>query len=195
MIMAKLKEATKHQHDSLESAVSVMDQMFTRTDYIALLTKFYGFYSAIEPKLREYDLSEFGIEVGERMKTEMLKSDLENLGANISDDNDPNAIPTIDSAASAFGAMYVLEGATLGGQVITRHLKQHLALDTTNGGSFFNSYGANVGPMWKAFCAAATEFSEKNDGKMDDVMVETAQATFQSFADRFERGSAAGRSN
>ena len=48
----------------------------------------------------------------------------------------------------AFG--YVLEGATLGGQVIGRHAAAH-GLDAA-GLSFFRSYGADVGPMWRRFC-------------------------------------------
>lgn len=184
--MAKLKEATKDQHDALESSVAVMDQMFSRTDYVELLQKFYGFYSQIEPRLTQFDLSRFGIKVRDRMKTEKLASDLRSLGAEPSDDHEFMSAPSIDSEAAAFGAMYVLEGATLGGQVITRHLRQHLALDVDSGGAFFNSYGERVGPMWKAFCAAATEFSEMNNGKADEAMIDAAKATFDSFRDRFE---------
>jgi heme oxygenase (biliverdin-IX-beta and delta-forming) len=182
MILAELKEQTRKQHENLESIVDVMNKMFTRDDYETLLTKFYRFYSAVEPKVAANDMPANGIDVAERTKLKWLEHDLISLGAFDRAKQLPalSNTPVLDTPAKAFGAMYVMEGATLGGQVITRHLKQHLDLTPETGGAFFNSYGQRVGPMWKAFGAAITSFAETNGNNGE--IVQAAKDTFDSFA-------------
>jgi heme oxygenase len=45
----------------------------------------------------------------------------------------------------------VLEGSTLGSQLIARHVRDRFQLTDTTGASFFNAYGPTVGEQWKAF--------------------------------------------
>ena len=182
MILAELKEQTRDQHENLESIVDVMNKMFSRADYETLLTKFYRFYSSVEPKVAANDMRANGIAVAERSKLKWLERDLTNLGAYDRAAHLPELTytPALDSPAKAFGAMYVMEGATLGGQVITRHLNEHLGLTPETGGAFFNSYGERVGPMWKEFGAAITAFAEKNGNNGE--IVDAAKNTFDSFA-------------
>jgi heme oxygenase (biliverdin-IX-beta and delta-forming) len=191
MILAELKEQTREQHENLETIVDVMNKMFTRADYERLLTKFYRFYSAVEPRVYANDLSDSGIVAGERSKIKWLEEDLSALGVLDKAKALPELtdVPNLDSAAKAFGAMYVMEGATLGGQVITRHLKQHLDLTPENGGAFFNSYGHLVGPKWKEFGTAITAFADGHDN--NDEIVQSAKDTFDSFARCFSQSSEA----
>ncbi len=193
MILAKLKESTRDQHNALETVVDVLNKSFTSPDYRELLTKFYRFYSAIEPQLPVSLLADAGFEVEPRLKTPLLERDLETLGVLAEVRALPawTDIPSTANAAQAFGSIYVMEGATLGGQVITRHLKEHLGLTPDNGGAFFNSYGPMVGPMWKEFGRIVTEYSEKNSGD-DDTIVENARETFDCFRRCFEEDVAYG---
>ena len=186
MILGKLKEATRTQHENLENTVDVMNNMFSLDNYKTLLTKFYRFYAAIEPKVAANDLLSAGFDVSARRKLPLLEKDLTALGIfeNVQKETAPwTDLPALDSTAKAFGSLYVMEGATLGGQIIMRHLKQHLDLTPENGGAFFNSYGANVGPMWKEFCAITTEFAEKEQD--DETIINAARETFDSFANCF----------
>ena len=182
MILAELKEQTRAQHENLESIVDVMNKMFTRADYEILLTKFYRFYSSVEPKVAAIDMKANGIDATKRTKLKWLERDLTALGAFDRAQQLPRLsdTPVLDTPGKAFGAMYVMEGATLGGQVITRHLKQHLSLTPETGGAFFNSYGERVGPMWKEFGAAITAFAERNGNNRE--IVDAAKDTFDSFA-------------
>jgi len=122
------------------------------------------------------DMQANGIDATERTKLKWLERDLTALGAFDRVKQFPalSDTPVLDTPAKAFGAMYVMEGATLGGQVITRHLTPE------TGGAFFNSYGERVGPMWKAFVAAITSLAEKNGN--DGEIVQAAKDTFDSFA-------------
>jgi heme oxygenase len=63
------------------------------------------------------------------------------------------AVPEFAGPAGALGCCYVIEGATLGGQLIARHLKTVLQLDPANGAALFNGYGRATGAMWRSFCS------------------------------------------
>ncbi len=76
MILAKLKEATRDQHEALENVVDVMNKTFSIDDYKELITKFYRFYSAIEPKLPAAELNAAGFDIEPRRKTPLLERDL-----------------------------------------------------------------------------------------------------------------------
>jgi len=180
-ILAKLKEATRDQHNALESVVDVMNQTFSRLDYEALIIKFYRFYEAIEGSLPFDELRANGLDFELRRKLPLLEADLKSLGIfdKVKGTAKFTGIPRLDTLARAFGSVYVMEGATLGGQLIVRQIKESLGLQPESGGSFFYSYGPNVGPMWKQFGAAITEFAEKAD--RDDEIIEGARDTFDSF--------------
>jgi heme oxygenase (biliverdin-IX-beta and delta-forming) len=180
MIMAKLKEATRQQHEGVEKSVDIMSQMFSIEDYKALLIKFYRFYSAIEPKFEAFDLKETGFDLDIRRKTLLLENDLGKLDLSEVAKTLPGFkdLPEINSIDQAFGCLYVIEGSTLGGQIINRHLKQHLGLTPENGGSFFNGYGEKTGMMWKEFCEIVTNYDAKSNNSED--IIKAAKATFES---------------
>jgi heme oxygenase (biliverdin-IX-beta and delta-forming) len=185
MILAKLKEATREQHENLENTVTVMDQMFSLENYKELLCKFYRFYSSIEPEIDKLDLKAAGYDFDKRRKLPKLEKDLKNLEVLEAAKGLPRweGVPPLRNNAQAFGSLYVMEGATLGGQIINRHLKEHLGISPENGGAFFNGYGAETGPMWKEFMGIANAFAE-NAGQ-DDVIIDSAKQTFDSFRDCF----------
>jgi heme oxygenase len=76
------------------------------------------------------------------------------------------------------GTAYVLEGATLGGQIITRHLQQELGIQPECGGAFFHSYGASVAPMWREFVEVLNTYPATEDEQV--ALVASACETFSS---------------
>jgi heme oxygenase len=65
--------------------------------------------------------------------------------------------PRFTSAESLIGALYVLEGSTLGGQVIARQLAESIGVSHGKGASFFYGHGGNTGSHWKDFWYLADE--------------------------------------
>ena len=181
MILGKLKEATREQHEGLEQTVDVMSQMFSLENYKILLAKFYRFYSSIEIELAKLDLNKYGYDLTERLKTPKLEKDLAYLGIlpSVKKLTVYNRLPKLNDDEKAFGSLYVIEGATLGGQIINRHLKQNLDLSPENGGSFFNGYGEKTGLKWKEFCQMTTKFAESKNA--DETIIYSAKSTFDSF--------------
>jgi heme oxygenase len=61
------------------------------------------------------------------------------------------------------GVLYVIEGATLGGQILRRIARDQLALEEHTGAGFLDIYGKATGMMWKAYLArlAAVDVPEE----------------------------------
>lgn len=186
MILQKLKESTRQQHEAVEGTVDVMNQMFNLDDYKRLITKFRNFYAAFEPTLPYAELKEAGFDYNERRKLQMLETDAKALG--LGDVEAFDDLPDVSTLPKAFGSLYVVEGSTLGGAVIGRHLKDHLGLTPENGGAFYASYGPMIGPMWKQFGEAVTAYAA--DGANDDEIVESAKNTFDSINALFSKDDA-----
>jgi heme oxygenase len=57
----------------------------------------------------------------------------------------------------------VLEGATHGGQFISKHTLALLGVTPETAGRFFHGYGERTGAMWRTFGAALTGFATLRD--------------------------------
>ncbi len=183
MILVKLKEATKPAHSRLEMTVDLLNSALDLESYQNLLLKFYGFYAPVEPQLlRVIKLQSIDFDYEARLKVPLLTGDLRNLnGENFDFDTVEicGDAPALDTFAQTLGCLYVLEGATLGGQIISRSLKRNLNLTAENGAAFFNGYGERTGQMWKAFGAMANAQAETFN--RDEEIIASAQETFAKF--------------
>jgi heme oxygenase len=73
--------------------------------------------------------------------------------------------------------MYVLEGATLGGQLMARAAQQHLGISVASGGAFFFSYGPDLGHMWKSFGTLVQDYATSDP--IANTIVAAACDTFE----------------
>lgn len=178
MLLDEIKTQTSRIHKRVEADLDILSDTFTLDDYRLLLGRFLGFVRPWEARIRRCLGAESGL-FEERRKAVRLEQDLRSLGlreeaiegvALCSD------LPRIESVESALGSMYVFEGATLGGQVIARRLRSRFGLEA--GSSFFNSYGDEVGPMWKAFRGVLARHSSP---AADPIVIEAAVETFDRF--------------
>ena len=182
-ILARLKAETAARHDALERRLDVFGRLDTLDAYRALLGRFLGFYEPIEERIRLVERhGRLPLSLDERWKTERLKRDLATLGCSaggIAALPRSADLPPLATAADAFGCLYVLEGATLGGQVIARLLTRHFGLGPDSGGAFFASYGRRVGPMWRELGVALASYTDQAGAH--DAVVRSAHATFAAF--------------
>jgi heme oxygenase len=180
-IMAQLKARTAHQHQETEDTVDIMRDDFTMEDYRQILKRFYAFYKSYEAKMIEA-LKENPIELNylERLNTPRLLADLKVLGLTdqeIAEIEPFEDTPSLDSKEQIYGSLYVIEGSTLGGQVILRHLRGKFGIDETNGAAFYQGYGKDTGKMWNEFREAITKFAE--NGADREKIIAAANETFE----------------
>lgn len=180
-IMVELKKQTEHQHRRTESGLNLMDDNFTLDDYKNLLVRFYAFYAPYERKMSEMiDLFQVEFDYSARRNTPRLSADLQTLGLTekaISEIELVNTLPALDSSEKIFGSLYVVEGSTLGGQLISRHLKEKFGLTETDGAAFFSGYGKETGKMWNEFKIRLTDFAE--NGANQAEIINSANETFE----------------
>jgi heme oxygenase (biliverdin-IX-beta and delta-forming) len=155
MILQRLKHETRSYHEQLERSLNICDEHLTLARYTHILEQFLGFYQPVELLFSTFQQRHIlNREVERRSKTLWLLQDLNALGiadADLAALPTCTDLPTLDTLYHALGCMYVLEGATLGGQIIARHIQRVLRLDQHRGCTFFHGYGCDTGTMWKAF--------------------------------------------
>lgn len=144
-----LREATQHAHQRLESALGPFGKEVSQQRVLRLLGRFYGFHAVWEPALEAVMPRMLLLP---RRKLALLRGDLERLGASADQLSSLPHSQTVQALcrdeAAAAGSLYVLEGSTLGGQIITRALKQ-TSWYPSDGLRFFDPYGPDTGRRWK----------------------------------------------
>ena len=154
-ILISLKNVTWPLHKRLERNLNLLAPSFSLEDYLRLIKAFWGYYRPFEANLTGIlELHGWLPDISMRSKLLLLEADLQALGV-VSDSLDRlpvcHELPACTDLAAAMGCLYVLEGSTLGGQVISRHLKGVFNLDVENGAAFFTGYGEQTGAMWQTF--------------------------------------------
>jgi heme oxygenase (biliverdin-IX-beta and delta-forming) len=174
-MLDSLRTATRAAHDSLERALSLVEPVATRSRFEHVLSRFYGFHLAWEPAADAL-LDRPGF-LAPRRRTALLLSDLSALGV-IAAESRPE-LAFLTNADRAWGSLYVMEGSTLGGQVISRAL---VGVDWTPPGGlrYFNPYGRLSGSMWRQLRSA---LDERAGWACEDEVVIGAVSTFQSLHD------------
>lgn len=155
--LSKLRSETASLHDRLEqNAMSrtLMQPGLTLHFYQRYLQAVYGIVKVFEDHCIQR-LQPYFNDVEQRRKTPLLVADLgaENL----------EKIPLLpaneilelyDNDHECCGGFYVLEGATLGGMVIHKHVVATLGNEIQRHTNYFNAYGKHTGSRWKQFLEA-----------------------------------------
>lgn len=181
MLSTILKEQTAKEHQQLEvSLVQTLKQMRHTSEYVQLLKTFYGYYTPIEPLLDKHINESIIPQYNERRKADLLMQDVQHFGG---DDAVQlcTTLPPINNMYQALGVMYVLEGSTLGGQIITKMIMKGLNLPNEDGVAFYSGYGAETPAMWASFKDALNKYEDHAE-----EIVEAARQTFVTFKDWIE---------
>ncbi len=170
-VMAALRQGTRIAHDRLEAALDLPRELGEPARLARVIERFYGFHAAWEPAI--------GDAIGDpafwapRRKLAILREDLRALGHG---EAEIESLPVCSEARrlarEPWGSLYVLEGSTLGGQIIARHLA---GLRDVPAPLYFTPYGDQTGAMWRATQGRLGEAAaETGIGRM----VASASATF-----------------
>src|SRR3954447_20368980 len=140
-LLHRLRTETREVHQALERDLDLTQTASTIANYRRLLERFYGFYQPFEPAAIDALPSKLHSFFEPRRKVPKLVKDLQFLGSRPEDVEICSRVPALNGV-EVLGGFYVMEGATLGGQLISRHLEQALGLKDGKGYAFFSSYGS-----------------------------------------------------
>lgn len=188
-LLADLKTHTADCHRELEASMDVFERVATAEDYRALLRRFYTLYEPLEARLgAAADWGAAGWDFDAHRKTAWLREDLLALGvteAELQDWPQAAALPAVADFGAAVGTLYVLEGSTLGGQMIARQFREKLGVTPERGGRFFHGYGEATGRRWREFGQWAEGQAQRS--QISDTAVRGARETFGAFAEWMSR--------
>jgi heme oxygenase len=175
-----LRAATAAQHKALEARLPLTHPDLDRDTYQRIIQAYYGFHAPLQLRIERFHAPQLASP--ERQKVPALLKDLRALGLN---DAQINALPLcadlppITGEADLLGIMYVMEGATLGGQVLRRIIAERLSISADSGAEFLDVYGRDTGRLWKAFLKQLADFDHPG---YNQQVVDSACTTFTSFA-------------
>jgi len=171
MIANLLRTETAENHKTLESLMfvnEIMNNSLSIEQYKKLLTVNYIIHQKLENTLAnmlDADIAA-ALEMNSRLKLSALEKDLNYWGI------DSLTLPGLDfelylpqkNTAEVLGALYVLEGATLGGNVIKRHILANPNFKDQDGGlNYYGVYGEELSTKWKKFVSVLNEWVEEAD--------------------------------
>ena len=177
MDIQKLRRETEADHLAVESAMPLMDADLTSSQYVACLERIYGVVCAWEDRASELAPDWLQPTLAARQRQSLLKRDLAAFGV-LDPDTERPTLTHITNLPSLLGFMYVMEGSTLGGQFIARHVQQVLHLQDGEGTFYFRSHGDHTGSMWKQFCEILTQ---KIPDDQTNIVVSSAKNMFAVF--------------
>ncbi len=157
-ILDLLRAETREEHERIEGVVPLLRGDLTLAEYRSYLLRLLGFHEPLERSLRPWEPP--GSELVQQ-KVQWLADDLRHLGGGAV----PlcQHLPALSSAARAWGCLYVIQGSTLGGRILSRHVRGTLGIEPGNGGSFLWAHGEETALVWKRFTAALAAFAAQGE--------------------------------
>lgn len=153
-VLATLRAATASAHagvEALPAMVRLTSPAVCLADYRRYLAALAPLYGALEPALYaalgQHLPPGHRADLGLRPKLPTLHRELASYGLTVPM---PPPDPPPPSLSAAVGGLYVLEGATLGGRVVARHLRRYLGVALQAGG-LLDFHGDDASAAWKRF--------------------------------------------
>ncbi|TKJ33610.1 biliverdin-producing heme oxygenase [Blastococcus sp. CCUG 61487] len=181
-VLRLLRTGTAAEHDDVERTLDLLDPALTRERLARTLDLMHGFWRSAEAGLDRWaadcaDDAE-GVDWPRRRRAGLFADDLRALSTPASA-RAPELSP-VAGTDEALGRMYVLEGSTLGGVFIDRHLAGLPELSGVRVRAF-SPYGSETGAMWAAFRRATR--ARVAAGGEPTAMLASARSTFTALAD------------
>lgn len=178
-IHGRLRVATVDQHRLLDHGLRyLLAPELSTNRYSKLLAALFGFYVPLEEYFALCEAAPEPVALPLIRRAGLLERDLHAFGwapVRIPKCDEMPRLLTIDHLA---GAIYVVEGACLGGQVIARAVWQRLGIGRENGAAFFTGDGAETGARWRRVLDWLAERDRGRRRGQEDEILEGACRTF-----------------
>ena len=181
-VLRRLRTETAAEHRAVEDSLDLLSPALTRDRLVDVLTRMHGFWQAAAAGLDGWAAAQpaDAARVGwaDRHRSALFADDLAALGAAAA--ADLPELPDGPDTDAALGRLYVLEGSSLGGVFIDRHLATLPQLAAAGRLTSFSPYGEQTGAMWHAFRTVTR--ARVAGGGDADRLVGAARETFSALA-------------
>ena len=180
-VLRRLRTGTAAEHEDVERTLDLLDPGLERARLAEVLDRMHGFWVAAETGLDAWAarsrVDADAVAWPCRRRAALFAADLQALGAPVT--TELPDLPSVADTDEALGRMYVLEGSTLGGTFIDRHLASLPQLSDVRVRAF-SPYGSETGAMWAAFRRVVRE--RVAAGGDAEAMIGSARETFRALA-------------
>lgn len=181
-LSGELRARTAMLHSRVEHVLGLPSAIGSTNCYASYLARFLGLYEPLEAQLASFsNWANQSLALRPQTQSALICADLAALG------RDPGAaartpfrlLPKLPTFSHAVGALYVIEGARLGGRVILRDLDTRLGADIAGARSFFGGGGGARLADWGSVKAALDDFG-KGRPEAREQAAQGAKRTFES---------------
>jgi heme oxygenase len=145
----RLRQETRSAHGELDESLHLIDRLSSLRQRANVLAGYHRFHQAAEAAIAPFLAAVADLDFAARRRSLLIAGGIGILGQEVLPDR--AASPGITTQSEAFGALYVLEGSSLGGRVILKELKRRGV--SLAGLGFLDPYGFNTAPRWRSFLA------------------------------------------
>ncbi|MEI7841913.1 MAG: biliverdin-producing heme oxygenase [Gallionellaceae bacterium] len=184
-VLARLRSATHPMHVRLNHhprLLGLLKKDLQLASYIAVLATYLPLYKKLEKQILQFaSQHSLPFDYSTRVKQHWLQEDLDYLKVDPKNYLPDSAIEIqeIKSVGEWVGLLYPIEGSTLGGQVILKHVQSNLGLTREGGARFFSGYGQNTPLLWNEFGQFANSIlRDETECKLAEI---TAIKLFEKF--------------
>jgi heme oxygenase len=181
--MVSLRRATRDAHQRTDSAIRQGDWLNSPSAYASFLQRTLRFHRMVEAAVAPVAPRIDGLGYADRRRSPLVQSDLAAL-ASAGVFPDTEAGPSvraprlhISGPGGALGCLYVVEGAMLGGAVLSRWIESRLGYDRSFGATSFAAHHGVTMIRWRAFGALVEARVASVPGDLA-LMVAAARTTF-----------------
>lgn len=175
-LIEKLRESTRDQHSRLDQILEMKrltSESVVVNDYKEYLQAFLSIYSAIEADIYKYS-AQYLTEIESNQRLPYIETDLQQF--NVQNEVLRNSSGIDLSGKEYLGALYVMEGSRLGGNLIGKHLMSHLNLEKSD----LEFLMTRPSVKWSQIISLLNEQPEENHVEI----IKGAQKVFQYFYDQ-----------
>ena len=159
MDLQALRGQTRIEHEATEALLPLMGPEITLPVYVDALRSLYRIVEGWERWAETQAPPECVSVLRDHQRAFLLRKDLRHFGLAAPPDPLPleEFVPLLSAAsdtaspneAAFLGALYVVEGSTLGGQYIARQVETVLGLVQGEGDAYFLGHGERTGERWR----------------------------------------------
>lgn len=194
MDLRQLREQTRREHEATEAALPLTAPGLGVGTYKAALWAIFPIVEGWENWAADHAPEQVQPLLARRRRSYLLRQDLASFGmvvpaASVKDRPvawdtvvrgpaaDETALSGEEFNARFLGALYVMEGSTLGGRFIARHVEAALGLEPGRGNAYFRGHGEATGALWRETTALIAAVPEE----YSDRVIAAAKRTFAAF--------------
>ncbi|WGL59763.1 hypothetical protein QEJ31_14620 [Pigmentibacter sp. JX0631] len=181
-----LKLETSKIHKEVEFLVKINSPQPALSDYIDYIVVMYKIIAPLEKiALKYFEFESSFPKTTKKNKTQKLKLDLDSLDIDLNKINFSIFVPEINSFAELLGCLYVVEGSSIGSQIICKKLYSLYGEELKNKMNYLNGFGRDSFKNWIYFIEYLENYTTLFPDKKN-IIIRSALETFNCFKTEFK---------